>query len=330
MKIKIFILLLFINCKQIENKNLFVEDSKMNQISNLSEFVFPRRNSASESDIQESKKIFKQANEIHRKMKESLNSIPIYIQAIEIYPDPEYYFELGNVLIDQKKYKSSILLFETATELNPENLGKIYYNAARSASLDKNSEQAIKFLEKALINNYSNFKHIKEDNDLDFIKSEDEFISLIKKYETNLSEKERLLIGIWQDSPVMTSGWSDTLSFFPDRTLIQRFNTMDCAKRLISKTGSWKLIQNQLIIQFYKKEHIIAGKFITATGSCASEKELINGKIIQSKIKPVQILKKKISEIKKDDLLEIGREDYNLTIDEIRYWKLRNNPEDYE
>jgi hypothetical protein len=58
------------------------------------------------------------------------------------------------------------------------------------------------------------------------------------------------LIGIWQVSPVMASGWEDSLQFFPNGFVIHRYNQMDCAKREILRAGTWSYQNHALTLRF--------------------------------------------------------------------------------
>ncbi len=145
----------------------------------------------------------------------------------------------------------------------------------------------------------------------------------------NLSDAEKHFIGIWQISPVMTAGWSNTFSFYGNRKVIKRGNTMDCEKRLLAMIGNWKVLNNQLIIEYTHKANRLGGKFVKASGSCGTERELINGKIILAKLNEKEYAKHKISNIELSDPYGIGYQQYNFSIDAQRYWQKELDPEKY-
>lgn len=300
-------------------------------ILNLKDFVYPRYNSSKEVDKVKSKELFNNAQYIFRKKRDYPKAIPIFIEAIKIYPDPQYYFELGNCYIDQKNYKKSIQVFDIAIKLNPQNLNLIYYNAACAASLNKDKDLSIKYLEKSLINNYSDIKYIYKDNDISYIKNDKRFINLMKRFDVSLTTSERKLIGIWQASPVMAAGWTDNYSFFPDRVFIFRYNQMNCSKRIISEKGTWIIKNNKLVLSKNLKEHIEGGKYVDSVASCASNKMLIDGNIITTKINPSKTEELDISEITIEyNKNKVGYNMPCITINGAQYWKARDNPEDYK
>ena len=53
------------------------------------------------------------------------------------------------------------------------------------------------------------------------------------------------LIGVWQDERIVASGWSNTFLFFKDGTFKYFFNQMDCAKRTISYSGTWRVNEDE-------------------------------------------------------------------------------------
>ncbi|TGN00016.1 YARHG domain-containing protein [Leptospira dzoumogneensis] len=143
------------------------------------------------------------------------------------------------------------------------------------------------------------------------------------------SQKDEMYFGFWHDSPVVASGWGDTLSLFPNGKIITRFNTMDCAKRVMAYAGSWVIEKNILIIRYSLKQHIEGGEFETASGSCGSDKELVNGQVKVLKLSPSMKVEYKVSSV------SIDNNDYSLqglpviSVEDARYWKLNDNPNYY-
>lgn len=86
------------------------------------------------------------------------------------------------------------------------------------------------------------------------------------------------LIGIWQDSPVMASGWGYCLALHPNGVVVERYSQMDCAKRLVLRLGSWELKDSRLHIRYTHRLIIQGGRLVPAAGSCGSEMELIEGR----------------------------------------------------
>src|SRR5688572_12504300 len=84
------------------------------------------------------------------------------------------------------------------------------------------------------------------------------------------------LRGVWQDSPKMASGWSDTFQFFEDGHFVFNHNQMNCEKRELSYSGRWGISQGDLTLQVESRRILEGGHLEEALGSCASEKELVD------------------------------------------------------
>lgn len=136
------------------------------------------------------------------------------------------------------------------------------------------------------------------------------------------------LVGVWQDSPMMASGWGDTYLFFKNITFIFYYNQMDCAKRDLSFSGTWKIFGNKLILEIKEKTHVAGGRYEQAGASCASEKILVGGDIVSSKVVPVDRRSYTISEIVIDD--NYGIEYPNIEIGGERYWQFSSDPDYYK
>jgi len=88
---------------------------------------------------------------------------------------------LGIIYAKTKNYKEAIKITEQEIKKhNPLNY-KIYYNLACFYSLDKDKDNAIKYLELAIKNGFKDFEKIKTDSDLDYIKAEEKYKKLINK-----------------------------------------------------------------------------------------------------------------------------------------------------
>lgn len=135
---------------------------------------------------------------------------------------------------------------------------------------------------------------------------------------------EDSLIGIWQNMPVLASGWSENYRFFDDGTFIYSHNQMDCADSIISESGKFKIKNSKLILKYKERELISGGKLVTATGSCGSEFELQGGNV--ETVQFIQKSVKKISSIMNDDEF-----DYLIfiEIDNQEFWRIDSNPKNY-
>ncbi|EMJ97705.1 YARHG domain-containing protein [Leptospira sp. B5-022] len=142
-------------------------------------------------------------------------------------------------------------------------------------------------------------------------------------------DSSRIYFGFWHDSPVVASGWGNTLSFFPNGKVIARFNTMDCGKRLLAYIGSWQVEKDNLSITYTFKEHVEGGEFVQAYGSCASDKELVNGQVKVSKINPPMQIEYKVSSVPIDRYYYNPQDLPLFQFGNARYWKLNDDPNYY-
>lgn len=80
------------------------------------------------------------------------------------------------------------------------------------------------------------------------------------------------LIGIWQDSPQVAAGWSETFQFFEDGSYVYRYSQMDCTKRLLSYAGTWKLVgEDELRMTMTSRTILEGGSEVPSSGSCDFE-----------------------------------------------------------
>lgn len=119
-------------------------------------------------------------------------------KVIEIENTPEKYECIqyayqGLGLYDKAKEAIDIIIARDTTDNGN------YYDAACLYSRMKDKDNALKYLEKALELGYNRFAHMERDYDLDFLRSTDEFKSLIEKYK-----------GKKQSSAIMPAGKQGT------------------------------------------------------------------------------------------------------------------------
>jgi len=150
-----------------------------------------------------------------------------------------------------------------------------------------------------------------------------------KKKATNPSN---LLVGVWQDSPSMASGWSDRYHFFKDGTFSFVTSQMKCDKILEQIDGTWKIEKGKLILTKNLILERTGGKSIKSTGSCGTKYELINyGKNTIESQKWCET--NNCSVITSFEMSEIAPSDeesnyyLNTLIENKNYWKLINNPD---
>jgi len=88
---------------------------------------------------------------------------------------------LGNHYTAAKRYKDGLAVDERLASLRPTD-AIVYYNLACSYSLVGRLDFSLAALEKALALGYRDFAHIMRDRDLDALRKDDRFRSLLSKY----------------------------------------------------------------------------------------------------------------------------------------------------
>lgn len=84
------------------------------------------------------------------------------------------------------------------------------------------------------------------------------------------------LLGVWQDSDVMGSGWSNRYHFFADGHFSFVTSTMDCSSRLRQIDGTWTLEKGQLKLNKQRVLTFEGGKLEPSIGSCGTPYELVD------------------------------------------------------
>jgi len=122
-------------------------------------------------------------------------ALAVYDVAIKIASDyHEAYYNKGCGLSDLGRHKEAIAAYDTALSIRPD-YHEAYYNKACSYALSLQLDNAVTFLEKAIILDGIN-KYIetaKTDSDFDAIRDRPEFQSLIAQYEQKQHSEERSL-----------------------------------------------------------------------------------------------------------------------------------------
>ncbi len=149
-------------------------------------------------------------------------------------------------------------------------------------------------------------------------------ISISCSLERNQTIDTKEIIGIWQDSHEVASGWSDTYQFFENNEFIYRYNQMICDKRTLSYSGTWELAGERLKIKVSEKTVLEGGKLVPAMGSCGSEYEIEGGEI--KTINYVRTYDMQLSSIIVD---KENRDFRTMTFDSKRFWKLKDDPTKY-
>jgi hypothetical protein len=132
------------------------------------------------------------------------------------------------------------------------------------------------------------------------------------------------LVGVWQASSSVGSGMNDNFQFFADGKFQFNYNQMDGTKRIFSYGGKWKIEKGKLILTLEKISFLLGGKWVKATGSIATDYEIVGGKVFDKEIFPIE----------KHELIlgKFIKEEYQQTtkIDGVKYWKMSSDPKTYE
>lgn len=103
-------------------------------------------------------------------------------KAIALNPNNAVAYDNRSVSYNKKgMYDNALKDAKKALEINPK-YANSHYNLACTYSLMQNKENALLFLENALSFGFEDFDHINEDSDLNFVKNNNEYTKLIKKY----------------------------------------------------------------------------------------------------------------------------------------------------
>lgn len=133
---------------------------------------------------------------------------------------------------------------------------------------------------------------------------------------------EDYLIGIWQDMPMMGSGWSNHYNFYLDGRFSYYISQMKCDKRTIRQTGGWILEGNKLVLTTTREQVMTGGKMVKSTGSCGTPLTLEDGQLTERELpKPVVetfvITQKQPSEDSFHESIELGK---------TQFWKFDTDP----
>ncbi len=296
------------------------------KVYDMKGFVRQRLSSASEIDKKQAARLAAEGRDLHRKNNNPIGGLRAYEKAILLYPDPGYYYEIGNCLAGGREYGEAIRAYNAAVERGYRQKHLAYYNAACASSLMKDAGQAMEYLELALASGYSSLVYIRKDPDMAFMHGSDAFHRLLSVYESTLSPVERRLVGVWQDSPVMASGWGDTYLFHHDGKFVFYANQMDCGKRLAAEYGTWRCEGTVLHLVVTMRMVIEGGKLVPASGSCASKYEIEGGKPVMRDTAPAsRKLRWKAPSLDRD--APAAR--YRISIDGRNYWRFSIRVEDY-
>lgn len=133
-----------------------------------------------------------------------------------------------------------------------------------------------------------------------------------------LSQTEKDIIGSWQLTNHVASGYNDAYTFNEDGTFTFYYNQMDCAKRDILFSGDWELKERKIRLYVKYNEYYKFGWYEKSSGSCASDSVLVGGiKTIHYYV-PFEIIDLAFSDWRIDT--EEGLERTMILFNNTRYW----------
>jgi hypothetical protein len=146
------------------------------------------------------------------------------------------------------------------------------------------------------------------------------------------SDVSSSLVGVWQDSPDLAAGWSDTYVFFPNGRYTFHLNTMNCEKRLLSVSGRWSIRSHDIHLVADLKVEWEGGHLEPSSGDCASE--FVDARVRTRRIDPPQISTVRLGPVAVvivPNHARPGTSQYlKVTLDWKEFWKLRDDPSEYE
>lgn len=136
-------------------------------------------------------------------------------------------------------------------------------------------------------------------------------------------------VGIWQDSPEIASGWSDTYQFFDNGDFVYRYNQMICDKRTLNYSGTWEIVGDKIEVTVSEKTIVVGGKLVPSSESCGSDYEIEGGE--EKKERNIESYTIQLSTMMTDT---IGPDDdqrilASWNFDKKRFWKMESDPSKY-
>lgn len=151
----------------------------------------------SDGDKSEAKQSFLKAIDEYRNKKSAEKALPLFTQSLLKAPDAKTYYEYGNALADIKDYPKAIEAYHMAERMDYSPLSKVLYNLACVYSLGKEEDNALKYLELAIQNGYTNGEHIMADPDMAFARESDRFKYVYETAMSGASSPEKALFDLY-------------------------------------------------------------------------------------------------------------------------------------
>jgi hypothetical protein len=135
---------------------------------------------------------------------------------------------------------------------------------------------------------------------------------------------EKQMIGVWQASQAMGSGWNESIQFFEGGTFKMHTSQIDCQSRERGRSGTWQANRRRLQLAVQQRFVIVGGHLVKSNGSCGSDKMLEGGRLTTRKVTPPQRQTLALVAAKPDETKRM-----TLRINGKQFWKFSSNPNDY-
>ena len=150
-----------------------------------------------DSTQEEGKKIFLNGIDLYRNKKSPEKSIVEFRKSLLIYPDAKTYYEMGNALLDTKNYSEAIQSYHMAEQMDFNPLANVLYNLACAYSMSENGDEALKYIQLAIENGYSNKKQMLADSDLAFARELPDFTQVYEAAMSGASSPEAAMFDLY-------------------------------------------------------------------------------------------------------------------------------------
>ncbi|MEK7744294.1 MAG: hypothetical protein AAB578_07870, partial [Elusimicrobiota bacterium] len=232
-----------------------------------------------------------------------------------------YYYDFGKSLLSHGQFSGAIKALAIAEALGFERRDLTGYYQARAASSRKDFPAALRYLEASLSQRsfYFDLDRVRKEPDFAPWADSPEFRALLAKHDHKLTAAEKDIVGVWQRNNMMADGWSDAYQFFADRTFLWHKNQMDERGRDLTRTGTWKVREGELLISEAEKVVLVGGEFSKeAEGIVGGKEETRKNSPPLETSSPIRTLRK-------------AAEDHypSMGIDGRTFWKFGDNPNGY-
>jgi hypothetical protein len=137
-----------------------------------------------------------------------------------------------------------------------------------------------------------------------------------------ISQSSNYLIGIWQQGPVLGSGWDNRYQFFPSGTYNYRLSQGDCANRDKGHSGTWRVENNVLILSIQQKIVKTGGTVMGGSPVCSGGLEIQGATLATVKLQTPQIQR-----ISLQQCAQTAVEHYPcITISRADYYRFSDDP----